>query len=249
MALPTSHRLQDVAKWFVNRVGGDEKQEQLVNNILTLCAQERKPLRFGSICSGTDSIVAVLASLQKVLGDMVQIRHVFSCEFDAKKRQWIRDNFPDLQLLFGDVNDLRNGEAMNYITNEMAEVPAVDIVVAGFVCKSVSTENNNRQDFSNCINEESGKTGETFGGMMAYIAKYKPSMVVCENVRGISMWNNGAEPVIIHVEQKFVQAGYSFNHQILDARQYLLPQRRNRCWMWAFLNDQDGQAAANTAML
>ena len=53
-------------------------------------------------------------------------------------------------------------------------VPYVDIVIAGFVCKSVSTENNDRVQFANCFEEESGKTGETFVGVMGYVKRYRP---------------------------------------------------------------------------
>ena len=38
------------------------------------------------------------------------------------------------------------------------------VVVRGFVCKSVSTENADRDLFADCINDETGKTGKTFSG-------------------------------------------------------------------------------------
>ena len=45
--------------------------------------------------------------------------------------------------------------------------------------------------------------------------------------------NDGEEPVINHVKSSFNKIGYAFEHKVLDTRNYMLPQRRNRCWMWA----------------
>ena len=130
--------------------------------------------------------------------------------------------------------ELNGTEAMNYVTNQNVMIPAVDIIIAGFVCKSVSTENNERDKYKNCINEACGTTGETFDGVLGYVNKYKPSMVVCENEKGPTIKNHGEEPVINHVKSSFNKIGYAFEHKVLDTRNYMLPQRRNRCWMWAF---------------
>jgi len=221
-----------VAQWYLGRLGGDQ-YEQLVKAVRN-ASQEGRPLRVGTMCSGTDSPVAVLHGLAVALNGALHIEHTFSCEFDPKKQQWIKDNFPSLKMLFGDVMELKTGMAHNYITNEAVAVPSVDIVIAGFVCKSVSTENNERAMYKNCIKEATGKTGETFDGVMGYVKRYKPTVVICENVKGLTTRNKGAEPVIKHVAASFKKVGYSFDYHVLDTRQYLLPQRRNRCWMWAF---------------
>lgn len=186
------------------------------------------------MCSGTDSPIVVMKKLSKALKGQLCVEHTFSCEFDPRKREWIKENFPTLKLLFGDVNELKTGTATNWLTEEVVTVPKVDVVIAGFVCKSVSTENNEREKFSNCIKEGCGKTGETFDGVIGYVKKYRPSVVIMENVKGLVMKNKGAEPVIHHVSASFKRAGYAFDYKVLDTRDYLLPQRRNRCWMWAF---------------
>ena len=118
-------------------------------------------MKLGTLCSGTDSPVPVLKKLSKALHGKLKIEHVFSCEHAPKKREWIRDNFGNLEYLFDDVKDLCTGEAHNCITGTTVLVPAVDIVIAGFVCKSVSMENKERGQFANCIRDVTGKTGET----------------------------------------------------------------------------------------
>ena len=168
---------------------------------------------------------------------------MFSCECDARKLAWIRDNFGKLKHLSGDVKELCSDKAHNYITETNTLVPAVDIVIAGFVCKSVSSENNDRGKYSNCINDVVGKTGETFKGVMDYVRRYNPAVVICENVEGLVKRNEGREPVINDVRASFINAGYAFDHKVPDTRHYLLPQRRRRCWMWAFYGPHhQGQA-------
>jgi site-specific DNA-cytosine methylase len=242
--MPATHSLQDVGKYYLERVGPEKKDKLL--RAARAAAKEGRPLKVGTMCSGTDSPVAVLKGLAKALGGKFPIEHTFSCEFDGKKREWIKDNFPSLKMLFGDVLDLRTGTAFNYITNQDTSVPKVDIVIAGFVCKSVSSENNDREKFANCIKEAIGKTGETFDGVMGYVTKYRPRIVVCENVTGLVKKNRGAEPVIEHVKASFNKVGYAFAHRVLDSRNYLLPQRRNRCWMWAFDGTQHQEAVEST---
>jgi len=241
---PESHRLVHVADWYMQRLAPAQRQ-QMKQAVAAAC-KDKRPLRVGSMCSGTDSPIVVLKALEKALQGQLVIEHTFSCEYDKKKRAWIKDNFPGLKILFGDVNELKDGIATNHLTTELVSVPHVDIVIAGFVCKSVSQENNERGNFSNCINDASGKTGETFDGVMGYVKKFGPSIVICENVLGLMKKNKGKEPVIQHVKASFMAAGYAFDHSLLDTRSYLLPQRRNRCWMWAFKGLENQKAVELT---
>ena len=79
----------------------------------------------------------------------LKVEHSFSCEYAPRKQAWIRENFPNLEILFKDVTELKKNKVVNVLTKELVEVPKVDILIAGFVCKSVSTENNQRMDHKN----------------------------------------------------------------------------------------------------
>ena len=193
-----------------------------------------RSLRLGTLCSGTDAPAAVCRALCAALPGVLEVEHCFSCENSAKKRAWILQNFREVPHIFGDVRELCNDVAFDYVSNEFVLVPSVDIVVAGFVCKSVSAENNKRHLFSDCIRDVSGSTGETFKGVMDYVRRFRPLLVICENVAGLVKRNHGASPVINDVAQEFATCGYAFGYRLLDTRDYLLPQRRQRCWMWAF---------------
>ena len=95
--------------------------------------------RVGTACSGTDSVVKVLEHLGRCSG--WAFTHAFSCERDEAKQAWVQENFPDAPLIFPDICQLHTGRALNIVTREVCDIPAVDVFVAGFVCKSVSTEN------------------------------------------------------------------------------------------------------------
>ena len=93
--------------------------------------------------SGTDSVIRVLAHLGRSSGWV--FKHTFSCECDGAKRAGLQENFPEVPLIFADICELHAGRALNILTGKESDVPDVDLFVAGFVCKSVSTENTQRQ--------------------------------------------------------------------------------------------------------
>lgn len=226
---PRSCRLKDIGAWSIKRLSPCQQQA-----VKEACASGTA-LRVGTLCSGTDSPIVVMKNLEKTLG--LKVDHTFSCEFDTKKQQWITDNFPDLKLLFKDVKEVgksEDGMALNVISGEREKVPEVDLVIAGFVCKSVSSENNDRHKYKSCIDKGIGSTGETFSGVEAYVKRYSPKVVICENVAGLAKRNKGKEPQIHSVMRSFKAAKYAANWKILESSEYHLPQRRNRCWIWAF---------------
>jgi site-specific DNA-cytosine methylase len=57
-------------------------------------------------------------------------------------------------------------------------------------------------------------------------------LVICGNVAGLLKRNRGRNPQIYPVRAAFEKLGYSFAHMQLDARHFLVPQRRTRFWMW-----------------
>ena len=132
---PKTHNLEDVAAWNIEQLPQDEKQKLLA--AAQLAQAEGRVLRIGTACSGTDSPVPVCLRLAEALKGL-EIEHTFSCEFAKKKRDWIRMNFPELQLLFKDIKELGTGHAVNVITGKRIEVPKVDVFIAGFVSEDLN---------------------------------------------------------------------------------------------------------------
>ena len=138
---------------------------------------------------------------------------------------------------------LSQDAAVDDRTQRLCTVPAVDIFIAGFVCKSVSMQNARRGEAKDCIREASGLTGVTFQGIVEYVKAKRPPVVILENVRGLTVGNLERPPVIRDVERVFHQNDYAFAWRILNTWDFLLPQRRNRCWMWAFRGRRHQRAA------
>ena len=111
-------------------------------------------------------------------------------------------------MMFDDICALHTGRACNAVTREVNAVPAVDVFVAGFVCKSVSTANAHRGEHGECITEGSGQTGETFSGVLGYVRRNRPHIVICENVAGLLKRNRGRDPHIYQVRRDFQELGY-----------------------------------------
>ena len=58
--------------------------------------------------------------------------------------------------------------------------------------------------------------------------RFRPKLVICENVPGLVKRNRDCEPQIHSVRMAFVRLGWPFAHTQLDARHFLVPQRRTR---------------------
>ena len=79
---------------------------------------------------------------------------------------------------------------------------------------------------------------------MEYTRRFRPKLVMCENVAGLLKRNRGCEPQIHSVRMAFEGLGYPCAYTQLDARHFLLPQRRTRIWMWAIRSDVAAAPAA-----
>ena len=110
---------------------------------------------------------------------------MFGCECDPEKQAWVREHWPSLPLMFPDICQLHTGCCLNAMTGLQATVPAVDIFIAGFVCKSVPTENNQRHTHGDCTKSGTGNTGSTFEGLRRYVEAVRPKIVICESVAGL----------------------------------------------------------------
>ena len=127
------------------------------------------------------------------------------------------------------------------MTGLPATVPAGDIIIAGCVCKSVSTENNQRHAHGACIESGTRKTGSTCEGLRRYVQAFRPKIVICENVGGLLKRTHGESPQIVNVGEAFKRLGYHFAYRHVDARRYLLPHRRTRVWMWVIRKGHFGR--------
>ena len=122
VALPVGRvRLLWMFREWGSRMGQDE-QKQLADWL-----NERfRNLRYGSICSGCDSAWLVLKDVLSWQNQnwSVQSRgqHMWACEKDEQKRQFIKDMRPDVGPIFGDACLLHLGRCRNEVNGEMTHV-------------------------------------------------------------------------------------------------------------------------------
>ncbi|KAJ4312063.1 hypothetical protein N0V94_007628 [Neodidymelliopsis sp. IMI 364377] len=186
-----------------------------------------RPINVATMCSGTESPLLFLQLLSEALaaksGTTLQIKHHFSAEIDATKQAYIERNFHPPKL-FRDVRQLGDETATTATTAYGAEelIPgALDILIAGFVCKDLSSLNSRKKTV-----DDQGETGDTWRAIYFYAKRFQPSIVLLENVRSDkSVWDD--------VVSRWSKIGYDAAWVYCDTKNYYLPQTRERMYMIA----------------
>ncbi|KAL7565128.1 hypothetical protein ACA910_021509 [Epithemia clementina (nom. ined.)] len=222
-----------------------------------LQALRNRPLKVATMCSGTESPILALDMLQKSLEDVcvefgldqdlmmdfgsdgsnafvLPIEHVFSCEIEPFKQAYIERNFRP-PLLFRDIRELGQEEAYTAY-GALAKVPntpgRVDLLIAGTSCVDYSNLNNRKKTIS-----QKGESGQTFWGMMDWIDKAQPPIVIIENVCN-APWEAKVEI--------FQERGYAATFKRLDTKDYYIPHTRNRGYLFAVKQPQCSKVAAKS---
>ena len=195
---------------------------QLIRNLKGIS----RPIEVATMCSGTESPLLALKMFEKAFGVHI-FNHVFSCEIEPYKQAYIERNFHP-KLLFRDIRELANPKATTAYGSSVPVPGQVDIVIAGTVCKDFSTINKFRKGI-----DEGGQSGQTFKGMLDYVKKYAPKIVILENVRG-APWDEMANLF----NQLKLPGGkrYHAGYLRLDTKNYYIPQTRQRGYLCAALD-------------
>ena len=143
-----------------------------------------RPINVATMCSGTESPLLFLQMLLEALDTRdeipLRIKHHFSAEIDATKQAYIERNFHP-PILFRDVRQLGDEDATTAATAYGAEekIPGdLDILVAGFVCKDLSSLNSRKKTI-----DDQGETGDTWRAIYFYAKRFQPAVVLLENVK------------------------------------------------------------------
>ncbi|RYO09693.1 hypothetical protein AA0119_g1001 [Alternaria tenuissima] len=179
------------------------------------------------MCSGTESPLLALDEISKALvatgRTPMQIQQEFSAEIEVFKQGYIERNFAPKRL-FRDVRDFIRESATTAVTAYGAEldIPTdVDILIAGSVYKDLSRLNTRGKTL-----DDGGESGDTFQGMYAYTDRFRPSIVLLENVKNEKKtWDD--------VMRRFDRIGYEAQWIYCDTINYYLPQTRERMYMIA----------------
>jgi SNF2 family DNA or RNA helicase/site-specific DNA-cytosine methylase len=199
-----------------------------------LSSMRGKEIVLGTICSGTEAPVFALRrweELAKQHGNEFTVRHAFSCEIEEFKQQYIARNF-DPETLFRDAENMGDDFAPNVYGN-LKEIVRCDVLVAGTSCKDCSSLNAHKQD----LREGRGESTRTYRGMLRYVTKHRPTIVVLENVSG-APWK--------HMVNDFHSIGYDSSFTRADTKKYGLPQTRCRGYLVAIARTDEQQGTSDT---
>jgi DNA (cytosine-5)-methyltransferase 1 len=162
-------------------------------------------LTVGSDCSGIEAGIQAL----KLLG--IKVKHMYSCDNDAKVRKSIVANYNPL-VLYDDI-----------LTRNHSLLPHVDMYIAGFPCQTFSLLGK-RQGFDHPTK------GTIFFECFETIKLTRPKCFILENVQGLLSHDKGRTMAVILNHLKSLNM-YHINHSIYNTADYGLPQNRRRVFI------------------
>lgn len=139
---------------------------------------------------------------------------VYSNEWDIPAQQTYKENFGEIPD--GDITQV----------NEK-KIPDHDILCAGFPCQAFSISGR-RRGFED-------SRGTLFFDVARIVKEKKPKVVFLENVRNFAAHDSGRTLEV--VKNTMEELGYTFNHKVLSAVDFGIPQKRERIYMVCFRND------------
>lgn len=146
---------------------------------------------------------------------------VFVSEWDIPAQNTYRANFHDKFEIAGDITQIKE-----------SEIPAFDICLAGFPCQafSMAGKHGGFQD-----NYKGRCRGTLFQDVVRICDHHKPKVIFCENVKGLTIHDHGNTFKVI--KGAFEELGYKVFHQILNSKDFGVPQNRERIYLVCFRND------------
>ena len=182
---------------------------------------ERKPLTQSMNSLDVDVLKAIdlfagiggiRRGFQNVFED--KIKFVFSSEIDKNAQKTYQLNYKELP--YGDIT-----------TIDEADIPSHDIILAGFPCQAFSVAGH-RKGFED--------TRGTLFFDVARIAKYhKPKILFLENVKGFVGHDKGRTFEV--VKKTLEDIGYKLYYEVLNTKDFNVPQNRERIYIVAFLDN------------
>lgn len=151
------------------------------------------------------------------------ISTVFVSEWDKYAQQTYALNFNDDFEISGDITKI----------NEK-DIPEFDICLAGFPCQAFSLAGK-RMGFDD--DYKGLCRGTLFQDVVRICEYHKPSVIFCENVKGLAIHDKGRTFKVI--KRAFEQIGYTVYDEILNSKDFGVPQNRERIYIVAFRNDID----------
>lgn len=156
---------------------------------------------------------------------------LFANEYDHQAAKAFSANFPQINLIEGDIADINQDFLRKRNIN--INVP-VDLIIGGPPCQSYSTVGKRQYD----------QRAKMYREYMRMLKIFRPSVFIFENVTGmLSMKNDSGTPVIEDIKNSFKiidgDLGYKLFVETLNAKDFGVPQSRERVFIVGFRKDID----------
>jgi hypothetical protein len=198
----------------------------------TALDQTRVEVAVGTLCSGTDHVVLMAKAIAAAfephgLVFKVTVTQTFRCELKAWVRKFAAANMGNNANIFCDVTAL-----------PLSRMRAVDLLICGFSCQSLSSMNATGR----ALIHTDAISGRTWAGCHKYIEYHRPRVILIENVLGIrnriakgkKMRGQDANMTsLTYLMKQLSELGYAVGFHRINAVNFLVPQRRNRIYIWA----------------
>lgn len=149
------------------------------------------------------------------------IETVFISEWDLNAQKTYSANFSDKIKINGDITKI----------DEM-DIPSFDLCLAGFPCQAFSLAGR-RMGFQDDYKGMS--RGTLFFDVLRICNHHKPKVIFCENVKGLTTHDQGRTFEVIL--GALTQSGYKVYSQVLNSKDFGVPQNRERIYIVAFRED------------
>jgi DNA (cytosine-5)-methyltransferase 1 len=173
-----------------------------------------KPLKIATVFSGIGSIEHALQRLD------IPHNIEFACDIDKYCKQTYFENFKINENQW--YNDIQIIDGKKYNGK-------IDLFVGGSPCQSFSMVGKRKG-----LDDDRGNLFFEFARLVDEI---KPKVFIFENVKGLLSHNSGK--TWITIENRIKELGYQYYKQVLNARDYGIPQNRERLFVVGFLEKQD----------
>jgi DNA (cytosine-5)-methyltransferase 1 len=200
---------------------GEAKPRKAVLDLLRTLNAAGKPPVIGAVFTFVD-LFAGIGGLRRGF-EPIGGRCLFTCEWDRYSQETYRANFP--QDVHGIAGDIRRVDA--------GEIPAHDILLAGFPCQPFSIAGVSKK---NALNRPHGFACEAQGTLFYEVARilrhHRPKAFVLENVKNLVNHDKGRTFHVIH-DVLSNELGYETHWKVIDAKSWV-PQHRERIFIVGF---------------
>lgn|SRR5574344_1535941 len=146
---------------------------------------------------------------------MAGFKSLLASDIDVNCELTFKKNFPQTPFLCKDITTITKEEIDILLDNKTP-----DIIIGGPPCQGFSLANKKRNKL------DDDPRNKLFYHFVKFIKWYQPKAFVMENVKGILSMKKGE--VIKTIIEEFSQCGYVVDYKILCAKDYGVPQTRER---------------------